>query len=142
MFCPFLWPEPLVHSSVLYKNVHFVLHPCSKSHHFRFLNCVSHGTVQDTRPAPLVVKQVLAVGSLCAQHCAKYHPVMGLHPPLPPSSTLCCTPSFLHRSPFPQTPPLQLPAAFSLCYLGSLPFISPELLALFRLSLRTQEGCS
>lgn len=141
MFCPFLGPEPLVHSSVLQKTVHFVLYPCSKSHHFRFLNCVSYGSVQDTHPTPLVVKQVLAVGSLCAQHCAKYHLVMGLHPPLTPSSTLCYTPSFLHHSPFPQTPSLQLPAAFGL-YLGSLPFISPELLALFSLSLLTQEGCS
>lgn len=104
VFCPFLGPEPLVHSSVLQKTVHFVLYPCSKSHHFRFLNCVSYGSVQDTHPTPLVVKQVLAVGSLCAQHCAKYHLVMGLHPPLAPSSTLCYTPSFLHHSPFPQTP--------------------------------------
>lgn len=140
MFYPFLWN----HSSTLqcHKRMFiFVLCPCSKSH-FRLLNCVSHGTVQGTHPTPLVVKQVLAVGSLCAQHCAEYHRVMGLYPPLTPSSTLCCAPPFLHRSPFPQAPPLQLPSAFSLCLSRSLPFISPELLALFWLSLLTQEGCS
>lgn len=33
-------------------NIPFILYPCAKSHHFRFLSCISRGTAQGTHPTP------------------------------------------------------------------------------------------
>lgn len=62
---------------------------CSKSHHFRFSNCISHGSAQERHPVPLVVRQVLAVGSLCAQRWATYHRPPRRGPPPSSLSILC-----------------------------------------------------
>lgn len=73
-----------------------IKYPCSKSHHFRFLNCVSHSTIQYIHKPTHDEQGWTSIGwpwtgcVFAAALRTTARPVLDRHP-LTPSCTFCCT---------------------------------------------------